>query len=77
MPRRKVAGMPVDEGRQEYIRTLEMQISALEQIVAMQNGAFDAIGREIEQMNGGMVARIVAILERHGTHVRRPQQPLQ
>lgn len=55
---------------------LLQQISALENIIALQNGALDEIGSLIEQMPGGMVAKIVAVLERHGVQVNRPQKPL-
>ena len=65
MARRKVAGAPCQK------------CEALEAIILLQNNALDAIGKEIEGMHGGMLANIVKILERHGTHVDRPQRPLQ
>lgn len=51
--------------------------AGLEGIIALQNGGFDEIARIIEEMPGGTIAKIVAVLERHGTRVNRPQKPLQ
>jgi len=65
------------EGRQAEIRTLEMQVGALENIIALQNGAMDEIGRLMSALPAGLVAKTCHILERHGVKVPRPQKPLQ
>jgi hypothetical protein len=77
--RRKKAGQPCEgcEARQAQIRTLEMQLAAMEGVIAVQNGAMDEMGKLLGKLEGGMVARLVAILERHGVKVNRTQQPLQ
>lgn len=79
MARRKQAGSPCQacESRQSQIRTLEMQLSAQDAVIAMQNGALDEIGALIEQMPGGLLAKIQYILERHGVRLNRPQKSLQ
>lgn len=57
--------------------TLRMQIAAQEDILTMQNGAMDEIGRLIETFPGGMVAQIVMVLERHGVKVQTQRRALQ
>lgn len=63
--------------RDAEIRTLEMQIGALEAVIQMQNGALEEIGKLMSGLSAGMVAKTCAILERHGVKVPRPQKPLE
>lgn len=59
------------------ILTLKMQIGAQDNVIGYQNGGFDEIKQLIEEYPGGMVAKIVAVLERHGVKVQTQRRALQ
>jgi hypothetical protein len=79
MSRRKRAGAPCAKCAELETenRTLRMQLAAQDDVIAMQNGAMDEIGRLIEDLPGGLLAKITVVLHRHGVKVLRPQRPLQ
>lgn len=56
---------------------LRMQCEAQDQVIALQNGAMDEMGKLIDRMPGGLVAALKVILRRHGVVFQPEKQPLQ
>jgi len=57
--------------------TLRMQCEAQENILSYYNGSCEEMGKLIDDMSGGLVARLKRILARHGVVFAPERRPLQ